>query len=135
MVEKIPLTVLKLRVRRNIMDYLELASSQEEQRDYESSVPIAHVPHELINQWTDSVNDKDFGWYSEPEFSADEQAAMKQFQDVWECVINDTPNPMPNSIESLLGTEVWQRLMDAAQSALNVFMVRGRISDTTKHLV
>jgi hypothetical protein len=49
MEEKTPVTVLKLRVRNNIMDYLELASSPSEQRDYERRVPIAHVPNEMIN--------------------------------------------------------------------------------------
>jgi hypothetical protein len=131
MEERVPLPVLKLRIRNNIMDYLELASSASEQRDYERRVPIAHVPNEMINQWEDCVPDQDFEWYSQPEFSADEQAAIRRFTEVWESVTNETPNPMPSSIDSLIGTAVWQRLMDAAEEALGVFLQRGRISDTT----
>jgi len=123
--------VLKLRVRNNIMDYLELACSASAQRDYERRVPIAHVPNEMIAQWEDCVPDQDFEWYSEPEFSADEQAAIERFTQVWESVADETPDPMPDTVESLFGTRVWQRLMDAARDALNVFLVRGRISETT----
>jgi hypothetical protein len=131
MEERIPLTVLKLRFRNNIMDYLELASSPSEQREYERRVPIAHVPNEMINQWEDCVPDQDFEWYSQPEFSADEQAAIKRFTQVWESVADETPDPMPGSIESLIGTAVWERLIEAAKEALGVFLVRGRISETT----
>jgi hypothetical protein len=38
---------------------------------------------------------------------------------------------MPNTIDSLIGTPVWQRLMHAAKDALGVFIVRGRIGETT----
>jgi hypothetical protein len=131
MEETIPLAVLKLRIRNNIMDYLKLASSPAEQRDYECRVPIAQVPNEMICQWEDCVPDQDFKWYSPPEFSADERAAIERFTGIWETVADETPNPMPSSIESLIGTPVWQRLMDAAREALSVFLVRGRINETT----
>jgi hypothetical protein len=131
MEERIPLTVLKLRIRNNIIDYLELASSPAEQREYERRVPIAHVPDEMIIGWEDCVPDQDFEWYSPPEFSADERGAIERFTQVWETVADETPDPMPSAIESLIGTPVWQRLMDGARDALSVFLVRGRISETT----
>ena len=130
MENEIPLRVLKLRIRKGIMDYLELASSALEQRDYERRVPIAQVPNEMINQWEDWVSGPDFDWYSEPEFSPAEQDAIKRFHQVWEGVVDDTPDVMPSSIEALIGTPVWQRLMDGAAHASGVFGVRGRISET-----
>jgi|tagenome__1003787_1003787.scaffolds.fasta_scaffold20832575_2 hypothetical protein len=131
MEERVPRAVLKLRIRNNIMDYLKLASSPSEQRDYERRVPIAHVPNEMMNQWEDCVPDQDFKWYSQPEFSANEQAAIERFSQVWESVADETPDPMPDSIESLIGTAVWQRRVEAAKDALSIFLVRGRISETT----
>jgi hypothetical protein len=130
MEENSPLRVLKLRIRNGIMDYLELASSPSEQRDYERRVPIAHVPNEMINQWEDWVSDEDFDWYSEPEFSPAELDAIKRFHQIWESVADETPDVMPSSIEALLGTPVWQCLINGAADALSVFAARGRISET-----
>ena len=120
--------ILKLRIRNNIIDYLGLASSPTEQRDYERRVPIAQVPNEIINQWEDSVDSTDFGWYSEPEYSLDEQTALKDFNRVWNLVADETPNPLPYSVDALIGTPIWQRLIDAAGDALRVFEKRGRIA-------
>jgi len=130
MENSVPLRVLKLRIRNNIIDYLEVASSAAEQRDYERRVPMAQVPNEMINWWEDCVPAKDFDWYSEPEFSPEEQAAIKRFDAVWDSVAEDTPETMPSSIDALIGTAVWQRLIDGAAEALSVFRVRGRISET-----
>jgi hypothetical protein len=45
--------VAEQRVRNRIIEYLELAASLAAQADYDSAVPIAHVPYEVINQWED----------------------------------------------------------------------------------
>jgi hypothetical protein len=123
--------MLKLRIRNNIIDYLETASSPDAQRAYERRVPIAKIPDEMINQWEDCVPDADFDWYSEPEYSLEENFAIRQFHDIWNTVANDTPNVMPNSIDALIGTLVWQRLIDGAAKALRVFEKRGRIDEAT----
>ena len=129
--DSIPLRVLKLRIRNNIIDYLEVASSPSEQRDFERRVPSACLPDEMINWWEDlCVPDQDFDWFSEPEFSPEEQEAIRRFYEVWDSVAGDTPDVMPRSIEVLIGTRVWQRLIDGASVALSVFRVRGRISET-----
>jgi hypothetical protein len=125
----ISLHTLKLRIRSNIIDYLESASSPVEQLDYERRVPIAQVPNEIINQWEDCVPDADFEWYSEPEYSADEQSAIKRFHAIWDIVADETPDPMPHTVEALIGTPVWQRLIDGAEDALKVFKRRGRINE------
>lgn len=129
--EPVSLHTLKLRIRSNIIDYLELAASADEQREYERRVPIVHVPNEMINQWEDCVPDADFDWYSEPEYSLDEQRAIKRFHGVWGTVADDTPDIMPDKIDALIGTRVWQRLIDGAEDALRVFGKRGRIDETT----
>jgi len=118
--------LLRQRIRNNIIAYLEVAASAQEQREYERSVPIAQVPNEMINQWEDSVQPDDFAWYSEPVFTREENQAMQDFHAHWSAVADATPNPMPYSVELLIGTPIWDRFMGAASVALNVFMKRGR---------
>lgn len=131
MVRSISPRELKLRIRNNIIDYLELASSPDQQREFERRVPIAHIPNEMINLWEDHVPDADFDWYSEPEFSLAEQSAIERFHGIWNSVADETPDVMPDTIETLIGTPVWQRLIDGATDALRIFQKRGRIDDAS----
>ncbi len=133
MSETISLHVLKLRIRNNIIGYLETASSVDEQRLYEKRVPVACVPDEIINQWEDCVPDADFDWYCEPEFSLDEQDAIRRFHGIWNSVADDTPKKMPTTVEALIGTPVWQRLIDGAGEALQVFRKRGRTDEESEN--
>jgi hypothetical protein len=123
--------VLKLRIRNNIIDYLGLASSPFEQREYERKVPIAQVPLEVLIQWEDWFWKTDLDWYATPEFSVNEQNAMREFDNIWKEVAEETLDNLPYTIEALLGTPVWQRLIDAARVALSVFERRGRIEETS----
>lgn len=120
--------LLRQRIRENMIDYFEVASSAEEQLHYQRTVPIAHVPAEMIEQWADSAFADDFDWYSSPVFSDTENAAIRRFQLAWEGVAADTPRPLPGTVEALLGTEPWGRLMAGARNALAVFEQRGRFS-------
>lgn len=129
----IPQRLLQQRVRNGIMDYLELASSADNQRAYERRVPIAQVPNELINQWEDWVREDDLGWYGAPVFSRDENEAIRAFHKVWQTVAEATPEPMPHTIEALIGTPIWVCLMDAARTALVIFEKRGRFDQDVVH--
>ncbi|TCP29857.1 hypothetical protein [Sphingomonas sp. BK235] len=129
--EVIPERTLKLRIRNNIIDYLELAASPAEQRAYECRISMAHVPDELIYRWEDLIPGADWNWYSEPEFSSQEQEALKRFNRIWDSVADATPDPMPSTVNDLLGTAIWQRLIDGASEALNVFKERGRLDEGT----
>jgi hypothetical protein len=124
-------STVKYRVRVGIIRYLELASSECEQRRYEHNLREAaapgNVPNEVINQWEDWVRGDDFEWYCEPEFSEDENLAIRQFHAVWDQVAELTPEPMPDSIEELIGTPEWNRLVENARDALTVFMRRGHL--------
>jgi len=121
--------LLRQRIRNNIIAYLEVAASAQEQQEYERNVPIAQVPNEMINQWQDSVDPDDFTWYSEPVFTREENQAMRNFHATWSEVADATPNPMPYSVELLIGTPIWNRFMSAASIALDVFLKRGRFDD------
>lgn len=131
MERSVSLPTLKLSIRNNIIDYLETASSPHAQRAYERRVPIADIPGEMINQRQNCVPDADFNWYSEPEYSLEENVAIRQFHDIWNSVADDTPDIMPISIDALIGTPVWERLINGAADALRVFQKRGRIDEAT----
>ena len=117
----------KMSVRNGIISYLELASSPDAQRAYERRVPVARVPDELILTWEDLGLVTDSDWYGEPEFSFAEQAAIREFHQVWRAVSDEVRDPIPPTIEALIGTAVWQRLIDGARKALVVFAKRGRL--------
>jgi hypothetical protein len=57
MMEDGPISEQKLdqSTRNRIIEYLELAASAEKQLAYERAVPIAWVPVELIEMWSDQV--------------------------------------------------------------------------------
>lgn len=119
--------VIDQRIRNRIIEYLELASSFEDQRIYQSKAPV-HVPNEIINQWEDWVPDPRRPHFSEPVFSREEQHAIIAYHHVWTEVCKATPKRLP-SLEILFETAEWQRLRDAAVSASAVFAVRGRLPE------
>jgi hypothetical protein len=109
------------------MEYLEIASSYEEQLQYEANVPIANVPNEMIEQWSDQVHLELFR-YCEPVYSAEEQAAIIRFNDIWQEVIEETPKIMPPLVK-LLGSPSWEKLRIGAEQALEVFRLRGKFDE------
>ena len=121
--------VVEQRVRNRIIEYLELASSFEAQQQYDRDVPIAHVPYELINQWEDWVHkdpreDRDLS----DVYDGAEVEAMCQFHAAWEDAASAVANNYPPLSEAQALTE-WDRLREAARSALSVFMRRGKMSE------
>ena len=121
-------TVIAQRIRNRIIEYLEMASSYEEQREYERNVPIAHVPSEIICQWEDWVRGGRLDWFREPVFSAAEQTAIREFHLIWRSVADDTPKMLP-PLSDLIGTEPWERLRGGAELALKVFQPRGKFDE------
>jgi hypothetical protein len=117
--------LLDQRIRNGIIEYLEIASSYEEQLEYEANVPIANIPNEMINQWEDWVHGNLRENYREPVYSLDEQAAIAGFQVIWSEVADETPKQMP-PLKALLGTPAWEKLRLGAQQALEVFLLRGK---------
>jgi hypothetical protein len=89
--QELPQKLLLQRIRNRIIEYLELAASADEQRDYERRVPIAHVPNEMINQWEDWVNGDDLDRYGPPVFSEDERRALRSFNSVLLAVADERP--------------------------------------------
>lgn len=121
--------VVEQRVRNRVIEYLELASSFDEQREYERNVPIAHIPYEVIEQWRDWV-------YEDPRDDTDlsdvydraEVEAMCNVQAAWDDATAATPNNYP-PLSEVQALPEWGRLRDVAASALSVFMRRGKMPE------
>ncbi len=116
------------RIRSQIISYLELVSSREEQIEYHLAAPKVHVPSEVINQWEDWVATDWRSYICEPVFTREEIDAVGAFYAVWDSVATATPDPLPQLSELWLGSD-WQRLALAATSALVPFQLRGHVPE------
>ncbi len=122
------LQIIQQRTRNRIIDYLECASSFEEQREYAAAVPIAHVPSEMICGWSDWVRDENIESYGPPVFEENETLAIRRFHATWETVTRGLPRErLP--LEEIQQLEQWAMLRAAAEEALSVFLPRGRLSE------
>ena len=70
----------------------------------------------------------DISAYGPPVFSLDEQNALELYHSTWLSVCDDTRERRP-ALETLIGTEPWERLRIAAQGVLVVFAHRGRLDE------
>jgi len=120
--------LVEQRIRNNIIEYLELASSYDEQLQYQANVPIARVPAEVICIWEDNVPSDPRRGPLSGVFSEPEVAAVREFHAVWERVCAALPEPLP-SLTDVQALEDWDALRSAARAALDVFQQRGRLPD------
>jgi hypothetical protein len=120
--------VVRQRIRNRIVEYLELASSCDAQRAYQTAVQVS-VPNEVINQWEDWVPGPTDRAFAPPVFSPAEQEAIASFHEVWEEVATTTQSPLPQ-LEEVLALPAWERLRGAAAAALQIFMARGKLPGT-----
>ena len=117
--------VVLQRVRNRIIEYLELASSFEEQRTYQSRVPVS-VPNEVINIWED--------WFSGdnelvgPVFTREERDALDAFHRTWQNVAHSAPDPLP-ALTEVQSLPAWGELRASAADALLVLGRRGKLSE------
>lgn len=121
--------VVEQPIRNRIIEYLELASSFEDQRLCAENAPIVNVAYEIVNQWEDWVHcdprsdSAQLGVYDDAEIEA-----MKRFHAVWEQAVAALPDAYP-SISAVQELPAWIRLREHAQSALAVFLRRGTMPD------
>jgi hypothetical protein len=118
------------RIRNQIINYLALASSFDEQAEYQLAVPHINVPNEIINQWEDWVQEDWRRYVTEPVFSKDEVVAVGKFYAAWDSVAAATPDPLP-PLEALWASSEWQLLALSAKEALIVFQFRGPTPDSS----
>lgn len=121
--------VVEQRVRNRIIEYLQLASSFEEQRKYERNAPaFVDIPGEVIEQWADwGAVDPQRGPISDV-FTAEEVAAMKEYDRVWDDVADRLDWPV-GGIAAAQQLPEWDELRRAATAALVPFERRGRMPE------
>ena len=105
-------------IRKAIIDTLILVSSEKHQLKYQKTVPIADVSAEIFCQWDDSYYPD--GDVFKLGFSAVEMGAMRNFNEVFESVCNETPDQLP-SIEVFIKSPEWKKYSKAAIDALKAF--------------
>jgi hypothetical protein len=115
------LSGLPAQLRARIVEVLELLSDPAAQRRYRHGAANANLGAELINLWGDWYLPK--GKNFRAAFSADELAALAQFDRVLSEVSARTPDPLP-PFDTLSRTPPWQRLLKAAREALELLRTR-----------
>lgn len=111
------------------MDYLALAASYGAQQEYERTVPIAHIPYEVINQWGDQFP-RGLEWELERSsvYTLREAEALRRFEGVWKATSKAVPDDYP-SLRAVQALPAWQELQTAAASALDILEQRGRMPE------
>jgi hypothetical protein len=102
------------------MEYFDLAAD-----------PAAHAqfgPDYVINFWQDWQSQSLSEAYPDPVFTAQERAAMADFELAWQAAAESTSNPMPD-LATLSTMPVWQHFVASAQAALAIFQIRGRLPE------
>lgn len=125
------------RIRNQMIGYLALASSFEEQARYQRAAPSINVANEIINQWQDLVQEDWRSYITEPVFCSEEVTAVDRFHAAWDAVAEATPQQLP-SLDTLWASTEWQLLAAAAGEALAIFQVRGcfqEMPDQTRSLL
>ena len=134
MEEKVSDIVIDQRVRNGLIQYFELASSEELLLKYQRDVPIAQVLVELVEQfedWFKLEHIKD-GWYKEPTYTKEEIASILRFSEIWEMLL-DLPEYV-DSIGNFLSSKYWPPFQKEAKQTLEVLMKRGYLSDEKEEL-
>ena len=134
MEENIPDIVIEQRVRNGLIQYFELASSEELLLKYQREAPIAQVLVELVEQFEDwfQVEHIKDGWYKVPTYTQEEIDAILRFREIWEMLLN-----LPDYVDSIgnfLSSNYWPPFQKEAQKALNILMKRGYFSDEKPEL-
>ncbi|GGC60238.1 hypothetical protein [Undibacterium terreum] len=128
-------TAVLIRVRNRLIEYLEVAASFDEQREYQRKSPETNVPMEVVHQWEDWLTDDWQQRYTSPPFSEAELAAMTSYQRVVDPLANgliDGVHAPLAELEILCAMPAWQELRQAAADALAVFMLRGKLPEQAK---
>jgi hypothetical protein len=117
--------IMEQRARNRVIELLDLAGSFEQQIDYSWKVPIADVPHEVIEQWEDWVPFDPTGASDFPAvYSPQEVEALKRLYPVWlraSEALSDDLRPLAD-VHAL---PEWAALRDGARAAGAVFESRG----------
>ena len=122
--------LLEQRVRNNIIEHFELASSEEKLIEYQNNVPIAVAPNELIAGWYDEfwISEYNKGGYNYPVFTEEERKTLLTYNTLMDEINKEIPNDIWD-INDVFKLPFWKKLKNESEIALSIFMKRGLFSD------
>ena len=106
--------------RVEVLELLELFSSEYQQKDYQEKVPMVNVPNELFNQWEDCYELPLAHEWHKQAYTNEEYLALQVFNVIVQKVASKTPQCLP-ALSDFIGTPEWQVLKEAALSAIKAF--------------
>ncbi|WMW80594.1 VOC family protein [Undibacterium cyanobacteriorum] len=124
--------ILLQRVRNQLIDYLEVASSFRAQREYQEQAPQVQVSLEIVEQWADWVGPDWEQQFTAPVFSEAERQAIAQYQLRWDALRKCLPETMP-PLSEIQKNPVWEELRFAASAAYACFVRVGRLSESEEY--
>jgi len=104
--------------KKTICDLLELISSEEKQLEYESRVPSADVPSELVCQWFDDIYHPDSELFCQC-FSPEQLDALRMFNDFYGKRTDYLPDPA-EGLRAYHESAIWKEIMSEAKITLIV---------------
>ena len=117
--DSIPEEDMSRRVRNRVIDCMELVADEDAR--------VRFGPDSLVNWW-DDWREAALGPPPVPSLSSEELAATLVFDRAWQDLADGTSNPMPPAAE-LAHHPLWGAFVAAAQNALAVFSVTGRLPE------
>lgn len=120
MSESVSEILLKQRIRNRLIEYFGIASSYDDIAKFGAYETI-----EMLEDW---ISSSDLTYFSEPVFSSEEQAELKNFYAAWETASDETKEDVFDS-EILRKKHCWVSFREAAMSAQSIFLKRGHFSE------
>lgn len=116
-------------MRNRLIEYFEMASSYDEQAEYDEAAPeYVNVPYEIIEQFDDWSLHLSMVPGSSRTFSDDELVALRDYRAVWEAAAEAIGNDYP-SLDTVQGLEAWREMTSVARFSHQVFSRRGRLPE------
>lgn len=113
--EKINNTDFIERIRKNILENLELWGSKDKLFEYQKNVPIAQVSAELFCQWDETYHPNDK--YFLKAFNEKERIILANFDRIVNEIAKETPNDLPDIVD-FVETQGWRTLNELATKTL-----------------
>jgi len=114
------MTELQKNSKSHIMDFFYTLASNERQINYKKSVPVVHIPYELIAQWDGAFKyPQNQKWFRDI-WKEKELNWLKEFDSKFNEIMDKLPKSIPDIPEIFENTH-WLQLIQLAQETLDKF--------------
>lgn len=111
------MTGLQRNYLQHVIGTLEYLSNFDRQRRYKHSVPFAHIPNELLEQWSEyrRLLHEGTPWFASI-FTADQIQAMRNFDSI---MSRAGAMPQLPDVDEIFSLSLWRDVRDEAALLLN----------------